>query len=81
MTAMQIRLDADVNALYITLRPGRVARTIEITDTIYVDEDEAGVPLGIEFVNADEFLPFLRDRAGDAAIPAEVRAVFWPAAA
>ena len=78
---MHFRLDPEVNALYITLRQGDVARTIEVTDTIYVDLDAQGTPLGIEFINADEFIPFLRDHADDVDIPPQVRAVFRGTAA
>ena len=73
---MQIRLDRDVNALYITVQPGQVSRTIELTDTVYIDVDAQGTLLGIEFVDADEFIPFLRDRADDAEIPPQVRDLF-----
>lgn len=78
---MHIRLDPDVNALYIEVRQGRVARTVELTDTIYVDLDDHDAPIGIEFVNADEFIPFLRDRANDADIPPRVRELFQGSAA
>jgi uncharacterized protein YuzE len=78
---MQIRLDRDVNALYIAVRPGRVSRTVELTDTVYVDMDDKDTPIGIEFVNADEFVPFLRDHADDADIPPQVRQLFSVTAA
>jgi uncharacterized protein YuzE len=78
---MQIRLDRDVNALYIALRPGRVSKTVELTDTVYVDMDDQDTPIGIEFVNADEFVPFLRDHADDTAIPPQIRELFSVTAA
>jgi uncharacterized protein YuzE len=81
--AMQFRFDEDANALSIALHEGQVARTIEITDMVYVDVDVHGTPLGVEFVSADEFIPFLRRLRGlektDAwadVIPAEVRELF-----
>jgi uncharacterized protein YuzE len=77
---MQIRLDRDVNALYITLQEGKVARTLELAELVYADIDEQGEPLGLEFVNADDFIPFLRERAGDVDLPASVRAVFGASA-
>jgi uncharacterized protein YuzE len=70
---MQIRLDRDVNALYITFQPGNVSRTVELTDTVYVDLDAQGNPLGIEFVDADEFIPFLREHADDTDVPPQIR--------
>lgn len=57
---MQFRFDQDANALYISLHEGPVAQTIEVTDMVYIDVDASGAPLGIEFVSADEFVPFLR---------------------
>ena len=50
----------EANALYIAIRAGEVVRTIEVTDMVYIDVDADGAPLGIEFVSADEFVPFLR---------------------
>lgn len=68
--AMQFRFDDEANALYIALHPGKVVRTIALTDTISVDIDAEGDALGIEFVSADELVPFLRwvqaHEAGDA---------------
>lgn len=78
---MEFQLDRDVNALYIRLRPGKVSRTIELTDSVYVDVDAEDVPLGLEFVNADEFVPFLRDHANDAQIPPRLREMFRVTAA
>ena len=78
---MEFQLDRDVNALYIKLRPGSVARTIELTDSVYVDMDADDVPLGLEFINADEFVPFLRNHANDADIPPRLREMFRVTAA
>lgn len=62
---MQIQFDRDVDALYIEIAPGDVEATIELTDTIYVDVDQEGNPLGVEFLDADEFPRFLRQEPGD----------------
>ncbi len=78
---MQLRLDRDVNALYVELRPGAVARTIEVTDTVDVDVDADGATLGVEFVDADEFIPFLRSHADDVNLPPQVRELFRVTAA
>ena len=59
-SALQFRFDEEANALYIAIRAGDVVRTIEVTDMVYIDVDADGAPLGIEFVSADEFVPFLR---------------------
>jgi uncharacterized protein YuzE len=80
---MQFQFDQDANALYIALHEGPVAQTIEITDMVYVDVDASGTPLGIEFVSADEFVPFLRRLQGPertnawaAELPTEIRQLF-----
>jgi uncharacterized protein YuzE len=78
---MEFQLDRDVNALYIKLGPGKVLRTVELTDSVYVDVGADDTPLGIEFLKADEFVPFLRQHANDADIPSRVRALFRVTAA
>ena len=66
---MTIKLDPDVNALYIRFTPGTVHRTVEVEASVYVDVDDQDTPLGMEFVNADDFLPYLRRHAGEIPIP------------
>lgn len=78
---MEFQLDRDVNALYIRLRAGKVARTLEVTAAIYVDMDADDAPLGIEFTNADDFLPFMRSQADNADVPPQVRELFRVTAA
>jgi uncharacterized protein YuzE len=73
---MQIQFDRDVNAMYIEITSGEVGETIEVTNTIYVDVNHEGRPLGVEFLDADEFLPFLRQELGDAEVPSDVREAF-----
>ena len=85
---MQFRFDQDANALYIVISAGEIARTIELTDMVYVDVDVTGAPLGIEFVSADEFVPFLRrlnaleqSHEWRDLVPPEVRELFSASAA
>jgi uncharacterized protein YuzE len=87
-TAVQFRFDEEANALYIALKAGDVVRTIEVTDMVYIDVDADGAPLGIEFVSADEFVPFLRrlhaleqSHEWSDVIPVEVRELFFVGAA
>ncbi|HEV2107712.1 MAG TPA: DUF2283 domain-containing protein [Thermomicrobiales bacterium] len=63
---MKVTLDPEVNALYLCVREGETAETVELDEggLIYLDMDAEGHPLGIEFINADDFLPFLRRRGG-----------------
>ena len=60
-----VELDPTVNALYVRLAQGTVARTIEVSPLVLVDIDEHGTTLGYEFVNADQFLPYLRAHGGE----------------
>jgi uncharacterized protein YuzE len=48
-----VRYDTEADATYVTLQRADVARTIEVIDSFaWVDVDEAGVPVGIEFLVA-----------------------------
>lgn len=73
---VEFQLDREVNALYIKLGPGNVERTIMLTDAVYADVDAQGTPIGLEFIDADDFVPFLRDHADDGALPPRVRELF-----
>ncbi len=66
---IQLRHDPDVNALYIRVAIGEVARTEQFDADVFVDFDETGRPLGVEFLNADDFVPFLRRHSGNVDIP------------
>ncbi|HVB08909.1 MAG TPA: DUF2283 domain-containing protein [Bacillota bacterium] len=52
MTA-RLTYDPSVNAAYIHLRAGKSARTEEIAPGVMVDFADDGMPLGIEFLNAE----------------------------
>ena len=69
---MKIKLDADANALYIAFREGTVERTIEMAEMVFAALDD-GEPIGLEFVNADDFVPFMRGHAGGANVPPQLR--------
>jgi uncharacterized protein YuzE len=61
---MKITYSAAHSLLYVRLRAGETANTVEIAPDVYVDVDEAGSPLGVEFLNAADFLPFLARHDG-----------------
>ena len=68
--SITFELDPEVNALYVRFARGEVARTVEIeNDAVYLDVDANGGPLGIEFVDADDVVPFLRRHSGNFDIP------------
>ncbi len=47
---MKIEYDSQADALYIQLRKGKIARTVETSHYIYADVDEEGQPLGLEIL-------------------------------
>ena len=56
---MRFDYSPDVRALYIHLTAGEVAETVELETEIMADLDGSGTVLGIEFVDAHDFFPFL----------------------
>lgn len=56
---MKFRFDNEVHALYVEVRPGAVARTVELSDGVYADLNKKGEVLGLEFLNADDFAKFI----------------------
>jgi uncharacterized protein YuzE len=71
---VEIRYDAKVKALYIRLAAGEVDHTTEVEEFVYVDLDREGRPLGIEFVDAEDFFPFLERHGGKVRLPTRVAA-------
>ena len=69
---MRIEHDPTVDALYLRLRAGNVAETIELSDSIYLDVDGEGHILGAEFVDAAEFFAVLQRHGGQLDIPDHV---------
>ena len=65
LTRFTIEFDDEANALYVILEAGTVAQTIMVRPSVNVDVDANGTILGYEFVNADRFLPFLREYHGE----------------
>lgn len=56
---MKLDLDTTTNSLYLRFTAGRVANTVELADLVVADLDETGTILGIEFVHAEDFAPFV----------------------
>lgn len=56
---MALEYSPDGHLLYVHLREGEVAETAEVGPDIYADLDADGRPIGVEFLNADDFFPFL----------------------
>lgn len=47
---MKIDYDPQADAIYVQLKEGAVADTLEVSKYIFVDVDEKGIPLGIEIL-------------------------------
>jgi uncharacterized protein YuzE len=62
----------DENLLYVALGDGPAAETIEVEESVYIDVDANGGPIGIELLNADDFLPFLARNGGRLTLPEHI---------
>jgi len=51
---MKITYDKKVDALNLTLKAGKVAKTLEVAPEIFLDMDKNGNPLYLEIVGASE---------------------------
>jgi uncharacterized protein YuzE len=70
--ALRLTYSASGNALYIQLREADASETVELAENVYVDLGENGVPIGVEFINASDFLEFLTRNGGELVIPHDV---------
>ena len=71
---LRVRYDPEADAMCLRLREGTVADTVEVEEMVYVDVDDEGRPLGIEFVVASDFLSFLTRHDGEFVVPARMGA-------
>jgi uncharacterized protein YuzE len=53
---MKITYDKTADAVYLTLKKGRVTRTVEAGEDFVVDQNRQGEVLGIEILNASKHL-------------------------
>lgn len=53
---MKITYDKSVDALNLTIRKGRVAKTISVSDGVIVDVDKNGTALHLEILDASRLL-------------------------
>lgn len=53
MTPTMIEYDAKAEAVYTRLFSADVAETVEVSNTLYIDVDENGNPVGIEVLGVD----------------------------
>jgi len=70
--ALRLKYDPDAEALYLTLREGLAAETIEIEESVYVDLDADERPIGVEFLDPGDLIGFLVRRGGEFVLPDRV---------
>jgi uncharacterized protein YuzE len=73
-----VHFDQEANALYFRLNRGTVATTFEWAPSISVDLDEAGRLLGVEVLNAAQFLSIVDEHGGRMELPGYFRRHGYP---
>jgi uncharacterized protein YuzE len=53
MKSPTLQYDPDAEAVYIRMSPGEVVETVEVTESLYIDVDSSGDPVGIEILGVD----------------------------
>ena len=53
MTSPTLTWDREANALYIRFSKARIVETVELSESVYVDLDEDGEPVGFEVLQAE----------------------------
>ena len=67
MSDPTLSFDADVKALYVRFTDRPVARSVELSETVYIDIDDRGEPVGFEILEAHgSLLDVLQSLSGDA---------------
>ena len=52
----KITYDPEANALYMRFSDNEIAETLELSESVYVDVDSDGVPVGLEVLDATSSL-------------------------
>lgn len=68
-TAFRITHDPDVNAVYLRANEAKIHRTVEIKSMVFADLDASDIPIGIEFINPNDFFAFAKDFGGTIELP------------
>jgi uncharacterized protein YuzE len=62
---MKLVFDSEINVLYIKGHPTEFHETIEVGPDVYMDVDTEGRIIGIEFLDPDYLIQFLREHGGE----------------
>lgn len=52
MNSPQMTYDPEANAVYLRFSDNEIAETLELSESVYVDVDSDGVPVGLEVLDA-----------------------------
>ena len=70
---MRFRYDPTAGALYFRLREGPIEETLELPSPgVYMDVNETGEVMGLEFLSLQEFVMFLSCFGGEVELPEQV---------
>ncbi len=53
---MKLEFDTEADALYLRLKEGQVAKTLELQPGVFVDYNRLGNPIGIEVLSASKYI-------------------------
>lgn len=62
---MKFTLDTEINVLYLSVRDGEFSETLEVGPDVYMDIDKDGHIMGIEFLDPEYLIQFIRERGGE----------------
>ena len=69
---MKIELDTEADVLYIELRAGEVADTLDLAEGVHLDVDDLGYVLGVEFLSLGALTEHVRRNGGVLDVPDRV---------
>jgi uncharacterized protein YuzE len=75
VSALRLTYSPDHGLLYLAFGEGDIADTIEVEESVYLDVNEDGRPLGIEFLDGGDLPAFIARYGGEFAVPARVDGV------
>ena len=62
---MKLSMDPEINVLYVYANDGEVSETLEVGPDVYMDIDAEGRIIGIEFLDPEYLIQFLREQGGE----------------
>ena len=53
---MKLEFDTEADALYLRLKEGQVAKTLELQPGVFVDYNRLGNPIGVEVLSVSKYI-------------------------